>query len=159
MTEPITPLESNAPPPLQSTTSSSSITHPRITIQYCTQCKWMLRAAYFAQELLSTFGTGIGEVALVPATGGLFRVTIWGGRGLGDGVVLWDRKTEGGFPEVKVLKARVRNVIDPSRDLGHTDRALRRDEEKKTVEHQEDQAGDQTPEKATKEKEKCEDCQ
>ena len=30
----------------------------------------MLRAAYFAQELLSTFGTTIGEVALIPATGG-----------------------------------------------------------------------------------------
>lgn len=29
----------------------------------------MLRAAYFAQELLSTFGTTIGEVALIPATG------------------------------------------------------------------------------------------
>ena len=31
--------------------------------------KWMLRAAYFAQELMSTFGTSIGEVALVPSTG------------------------------------------------------------------------------------------
>ncbi|KAE8376720.1 Rdx family-domain-containing protein [Aspergillus bertholletiae] len=118
---------------------------PRITIQYCTQCKWMLRAAYFAQELLSTFGTDLGEVALIPATGGIFRVTIYHspspsssstgekekGEGEGEGevqiqeTILWDRKTNIGFPEVKVLKSLVRNVIDPSRDLGHTDRALR----------------------------------
>jgi predicted Rdx family selenoprotein len=36
----------------------------------------MLRAAYFAQELLSTFGNQIGEIALVPATGGLFQVEL-----------------------------------------------------------------------------------
>ncbi|KAK3082393.1 hypothetical protein LTR53_020421, partial [Teratosphaeriaceae sp. CCFEE 6253] len=47
---------------------------PRIAITFCTQCKWMLRAAYFAQELLSTFGTDIGEIALIPATGGIFTV-------------------------------------------------------------------------------------
>ena len=35
---------------------------------------------------------------------------------------LWDRKTNGGFPEVKQLKQLVRNVIDPDRDLGHIDR-------------------------------------
>lgn len=35
--------------------------------------------------------------------------------------ILWDRKTEGGFPEVKELKRRVRDCIDPSRDLGHVD--------------------------------------
>ena len=35
---------------------------------------------------------------------------------------LWDRKTNGGFPEVKQLKQLVRNVIDPDRDLGHVDR-------------------------------------
>lgn len=35
--------------------------------------------------------------------------------------ILWDRKTEGGFPEVKELKRRVRDIIDPSRDLGHVD--------------------------------------
>ena len=35
---------------------------------------------------------------------------------------LWDRKVEGGFPETKELKRRVRDVIDPARDLGHVDR-------------------------------------
>lgn len=37
-------------------------------------------------------------------------------------ILLWDRKTEGGFPEVKELKRRVRDVIQPGRDLGHVDR-------------------------------------
>ena len=35
--------------------------------------------------------------------------------------LLWDRKAEGGFPETKELKNRVRNVIEPGRDLGHSE--------------------------------------
>ena len=71
----------------------------------------MLRAAYFAQELLSTFGTTIGEIALIPATGGLFTVTLsyipqsigeqgheMGDEGQPQTVLLWDRKADGGFP-------------------------------------------------------------
>ncbi|KAK4114168.1 hypothetical protein N656DRAFT_678138, partial [Canariomyces notabilis] len=94
---------------------------PRITIQFCTQCKWMLRAAYYAQELLSTFSTSLGEVALQPATGGVF-VQISSSSSSSNRVVLWDRKTDGGFPETKELKRRVRDVIQPGRDLGHVDR-------------------------------------
>ncbi|KAL7802670.1 Rdx family domain-containing protein [Trichoderma afarasin] len=106
---------------------------PRITIQFCTQCKWMLRAAYFAQELLSTFSLSLGEVALQPSTGGTFIVTIHHlspststssstSPASVQSTTLWDRKTDGGFPETKELKRRVRDVIDPSRDLGHVDR-------------------------------------
>ncbi|KAL4746408.1 Rdx family-domain-containing protein [Aspergillus terricola var. indicus] len=141
MTEPTAPIETN--PPTQS--SKANYSKPRITIQYCTQCKWMLRAAYFAQELLSTFNTDIGEIALVPRTGGIFTVTIFPSISAStsttsdsqsnyepeshfskEGTILWDRKRDGGFPEVKELKSRVRNVIDPGRDLGHTDRALKK---------------------------------
>ncbi|KAL1971793.1 hypothetical protein VTN31DRAFT_1881 [Thermomyces dupontii] len=108
--------------------ADTSIHLPRITIHYCTQCKWMLRAAYFAQELLSTFSTSLGEVALVPTTGGVFTVRVYtrseDGTGLQE-TVLWDRKTNGGFPEVKMLKSLVRNIVDPARDLGHVDRALK----------------------------------
>ncbi|KAI1618550.1 seleno protein W-like protein [Exophiala viscosa] len=43
--------------------------------------------------------------------------------------VLWDRKTENGFPETKELKNRVRNIIEPDRDLGHIDRRLKKDKE------------------------------
>jgi len=88
---------------------------PRVTITYCTQCRWLLRAGWLAQELLSTFGTDLAEVALVPGTGGVFRVDV-------SGVVVWDRKQENGFPEAAALKQRVRDVIDPTRDLGHVDR-------------------------------------
>ncbi|KAE9982071.1 hypothetical protein EG327_005964 [Venturia inaequalis] len=110
---------------------------PRVAITYCTQCKWMLRAAYFGQELLSTFGTTIGEIALIPATGGLFTVTLsYLPQTVAEGeegetkdkiqpqtVLLWDRKAEGGFPETKVLKQRVRDHLDPERQLGHSDTA------------------------------------
>ncbi|KAK3322259.1 Rdx family-domain-containing protein [Apodospora peruviana] len=99
---------------------------PRVTIRFCTQCKWMLRAAYYAQELLSTFSTSLGEVALQPATGGVFVVEIITRqeRQSQSNVVnvLWDRKSDGGFPETKELKRRVRDVIQPGRDLGHVDR-------------------------------------
>ncbi|MBI1320607.1 MAG: SelT/SelW/SelH family protein [Candidatus Hydrogenedens sp.] len=88
---------------------------PRIEIHYCTQCQWLLRAAWLAQELLNTFGTTIGEVALVPGTGGVFEI-------LADGHTVWERKADGGFPEAKALKQRVRDIIDPDRDLGHADR-------------------------------------
>ena len=36
---------------------------PRLEIEYCTQCRWMLRAAWMAQELLSTFEQELSEVA------------------------------------------------------------------------------------------------
>lgn len=88
---------------------------PRIAIEYCTQCRWLLRASWMAQELLTTFGTDIGEVALVPGEGGVFRITV-------DGDQVWERRTDGGFPDIAVLKQRVRDRIDPARDLGHIDR-------------------------------------
>ncbi|ANY15391.1 SelT/SelW/SelH family protein [Bordetella pseudohinzii] len=88
---------------------------PRLSIHYCTQCQWLLRAAWMAQELLSTFGTDLAEVALVPGTGGVFRIEY-------EGQTLWDRKTDGGFPDAKTLKQRVRDRLDPGRDLGHIDK-------------------------------------
>ncbi|KAF2858545.1 hypothetical protein K470DRAFT_200149, partial [Piedraia hortae CBS 480.64] len=91
---------------------------PRIAITYCTQCRWMLRAAYFGQELLSTFGTSIGEVALIPSTGGIFTVIL---TTEDETVTLWDRKADGGFPEAKILKQRLRDRIEPARNLGHSD--------------------------------------
>lgn len=92
-----------------------SVTKPEIVITYCTQCQWLLRAAWLAQELLSTFGEDLGKVSLEPATGGAFRITC-------NSVQIWERKADHGFPEAKVLKQRVRDQIDPERDLGHNDR-------------------------------------
>lgn len=88
---------------------------PCARIEYCTQCRWLLRAAWLAQELLTTFEVEMGEVALRPGTGGVFRVTV-------EGVAVWDRVRDGGFPDAKDLKRRVRDVIAPGRDLGHNDR-------------------------------------
>ncbi|KAJ5920124.1 hypothetical protein N7516_010982 [Penicillium verrucosum] len=131
---------------------------PRISIQFCTQCRWMLRAAYFAQELLSTFSTDLGEVALVPKTGGVFTVTIWHGMMVEGEIttqesILWDRKRDGGFPEVKALKSLVRNVIAPNRDLGHTDRALKKEQGEQTAAKKEEEK------EGSKDKAACEDCQ
>ncbi|KXT13013.1 hypothetical protein AC579_3344 [Pseudocercospora musae] len=105
---------------------------PRVAITFCTQCKWMLRAAYFAQELLSTFGTSIGEVALIPATGGLFQVNLTYIPVSSESevesevkeVLIWDRKAEAGFPETKILKQKIRNFIAPEKNLGHSDTPL-----------------------------------
>jgi selenoprotein W-related protein len=88
---------------------------PRIAIRYCTQCQWLLRAAWMAQELLQTFGDDLREVALIPGTGGIFSISV-------NDEVIWDRKAREGFPEAKVLKQLVRDQIDPERDLGHSDR-------------------------------------
>ncbi|KAJ5934150.1 hypothetical protein N7466_003697 [Penicillium verhagenii] len=145
-------------------TSLEHVHLPRISIKFCTQCRWMLRAAYFAQELLSTFGTDLGEVALVPMTGGVFTVTIWhaetesasGGEAKTQEIILWDRKRDGGFPEVKALKSLVRNVIAPERDLGHTDRALKQQAEKE--EKKEEKEEEKEKQVAGEKKEVCEDC-
>jgi selenoprotein W-related protein len=88
---------------------------PRIEIQYCRQCQWMLRAAWYAQELLATFAEELGEVALVPGTGGVFEVRC------GE-TLIWDRKAMDGFPDIKQLKQLVRDQIAPERQLGHIDR-------------------------------------
>ncbi|KAF9735447.1 hypothetical protein PMIN04_009475 [Paraphaeosphaeria minitans] len=170
---------------MATSTQSAPTSLPRVAITYCTQCRWLLRAAYFAQELLSTFGTQIGEVALVPATGGVFTVALTyvpkdvgrgGGGGGGDGVgetetetvLLWDRKAEGGFPEPKVLKQRVRDWIDPGRDLGHSDVGGRKGGKKEderageveggVKETRGDIAVEKKAEGGLKEGEVCEDC-
>ena len=97
------------------TLGSGGAPRPTVRITYCTQCQWLLRAAWMAQELLSTFGADIGEVALVPGTGGVFEISC-------DGETIWERKADGGFPEAKVLKQRVRDRVWPERELGHSDR-------------------------------------
>lgn len=88
---------------------------PRVEIRYCTQCRWLLRAAWLAQELLTTFEQELGEVALQPGSGGVFEVRV-------DGQMVWSRAQESRFPEAKELKQRVRDCIAPGKDLGHSDR-------------------------------------
>ncbi len=86
-----------------------------ITITYCSQCNWMLRASWMAQELLHTFSTDIASVTLVPGTGGIFTINV-------DGQQIWERKQDGGFPDAAELKRRVRDVCFPEKPLGHVDK-------------------------------------
>ena len=88
---------------------------PRLEIEYCRQCRWLLRAAWLAQELLTTFDKELGEVALVPGTNGIFEVRLLG-------EVIFSRRQQGRFPESKELKQLVRDRIAPEKHLGHSDR-------------------------------------
>ncbi|MTI62944.1 SelT/SelW/SelH family protein [Methylophaga sp.] len=87
----------------------------KVSIVYCTQCRWLLRAGWMAQELLSTFDEELDELSLKPGTGGIFEV-------YANDRLVWSRKQEGRFPEITELKQRVRDQIAPERDLGHIDR-------------------------------------
>lgn len=91
---------------------------PRIEIEYCTGCRWGLRAGWVAQELLATFEAELGELALVPGReSGVFCVRL-------DGEVLFDRRTAARFPELRELKQAIRDRIAPGRALGHSDRPV-----------------------------------
>lgn len=94
----------------------------RIEINYCVQCRWLLRASWMAQELLSTFDGDIESLTLKPGTGGVFDVHL-------DGAPLWSRRAQGRFPEITELKQLLRDRIDPARDLGHIDRAREKKEQ------------------------------
>ncbi len=87
----------------------------RVKIVYCTQCRWLPRACWMAQELLTTFEQELNEVALAPSTGGTFDVFL-------NDEMIFSRGEEGRFPESKELKQLVRDQINPERDLGHSDR-------------------------------------
>ena len=88
---------------------------PRVEIHYCTGCRWLLRAGWMAQELLTTFEQELGEVALIPASDGTLDVKV-------DGELVFSRKAAGRFPELKEIKQLVRDRIAPERSLGHSDR-------------------------------------
>lgn len=89
---------------------------PKITIEYCPKCGWLIRAAWMAQEILTTFSEEVGEVALRPSEiAGAYKIYI-------NEELLFDRKREGHFPEIKELKQLIRDVIAPEKSLGHSDK-------------------------------------
>ena len=95
---------------------------PSIVIEYCPKCHWLLRAAYMAQEFLTTFEDDLKSVALQPSeVSGDFHITINDKR-------IFDRKTYGGFPEIKELKQLVRDEVSPGKSLGHADTKPHRSE-------------------------------
>ena len=89
---------------------------PVITIEYCPKCGWMLRAAYMAQEFLTTFADELKSVNLQPSEiAGAYKIFL-------DEEILFDRKREGRFPEIKELKQLVRDKVAPGKSLGHSDK-------------------------------------
>ena len=88
---------------------------PYVEIEYCRRCRWLLRSAWMAQELLATFEEELGGVTLVPnAEGGVFEVRLAGEQ-------IFSREQAGRFPDIKELKQLVRDRVAPGRDLGHVD--------------------------------------
>lgn len=75
-----------------------------------------MRAAWMAQELLTTFADDLRSVTLQQSEiGGSYIIYV-------DGEVLFNRKDAGHFPEIKELKQLVRDKVNPEKSLGHSDR-------------------------------------
>lgn len=88
---------------------------PQIEIHYCNQCRWLLRSAWMAQELLTTFDEELAALTLKPGTGGVFEVRV-------NDTLIWSRAEQGRFPDIKELKQLVRDHIAPEKNLGHSER-------------------------------------
>ncbi|TMW56943.1 hypothetical protein Poli38472_002868 [Pythium oligandrum] len=99
-----------------------------VEIEYCTGCRWMLRAAWLAQELLTTFQqdatSRLRSVTLTPNSrqGGVFQIYLHAMDGSVERELLWSRKVVGRFPESKELKQIVRDHVSPDMGLGHSDK-------------------------------------
>ena len=89
----------------------------QLEIEYCTQCRWLLRSAWMAQELLTTFEQDLERVSLVPGSGGIFDIRL-------NNELIFSRKEAQRFPETREIKQMIRDRIDPERSLGHSDRPL-----------------------------------
>jgi selenoprotein W-related protein len=85
---------------------------PRVEITYCMKCRFLLRAAWMAEELLTTFGAELGEVALRPGSGGIFEVAL-------DGTVVATNRDHAPMPDPADVKRAIRDRISPSRKIGH----------------------------------------
>lgn len=86
-----------------------------IEIEFCVKCNWLMRSAWMAQELISTFGSDLKAVNLVPGDSGIFEIRT-------NQTVIWSFKEKRRFPDIKELKQLVRDLISPGKDLGHLDR-------------------------------------
>ncbi|XP_006459873.1 hypothetical protein AGABI2DRAFT_191670 [Agaricus bisporus var. bisporus H97] len=109
--------------------STASLPYPQsegttVAIEFCDRCRWLHRATWVQTELFLSFPPpAVASISLFPRnsedTAGRFRVWVTHD---GDQKLVWDRKSEGGFPELKVLKQRIRDIIQPGRSLGHSDK-------------------------------------
>ncbi len=85
-----------------------------VEIEYCEQCRFILRASWMAQEILMTFGENITTLCLKPSSGGVFTIRL-------NDEILFSKKEEGRFPESKEIKQMIRDKVLPDMDLGHSD--------------------------------------
>ncbi|NJM15972.1 MAG: SelT/SelW/SelH family protein [Bacteroidales bacterium] len=87
----------------------------KLIIKYCPKCGWLMRSAWMAQELMHTFASELHAVELAKGPSGHFSIHL-------NQQEIWNRESNGGFPEITQLKQRVRDIIAPGRHLGHTDK-------------------------------------
>jgi selenoprotein W-related protein len=85
---------------------------PGIEITYCVKCRFLLRATWMAQELLSTFEGELEAVTIKPGSGGIFEVRL-------DGEVIASNRASKEMPEPSEVKRLVRDRIAPDRRIGH----------------------------------------
>jgi selenoprotein W-related protein len=88
------------------------VTASRVEITYCTRCKFLLRAAWIAQELLTTFESELDEVALRPGSGGIFEVRL-------NGEPIASNADGAAIPDPAQVKRLLRDRIAPGRQIGH----------------------------------------
>ena len=92
-----------------------SMEKANIEIEYCIKCKWLLRASWISQEILSTFSDDLSGVTLIPSNiAGIFEIRC-------GNKIIWERSKKGGMPTIKEIKQNVRDIVAPEKDLGHID--------------------------------------
>ena len=85
-----------------------------IEIKFYPKCKWLSRATWISQELLNTYESDLSSVTLVPSESGVFDIVC-------NQSLIFSRKQENGFIDIAIIKQRIRDLIDPDRNLGHID--------------------------------------
>jgi selenoprotein W-related protein len=125
------PFRAVAAPSMSRLHMSSNTQEVHVSIEYCSGCQWMLRSTWLASEILTTFASdaSLSSISLIPmgpplSEGGIFRITANNSnkQGADSKFLLWDRKIEGRFPESKEVKQLIRDLVDPDKDLGHSDK-------------------------------------
>ena len=85
-----------------------------IEIKFCPKCNWLSRATLISQELLSTYQSDLSSVTLVPSESGVFDIVC-------NQSLIFSRKQESSLIDIAIIKQRIRDLIDPDRNLGHID--------------------------------------
>ena len=143
---PAVPPASQVSPPV-APSCATGLPRPCVIFEYCDRCRWQHRATWMQTELLITFSakeavdgtsskaSGGGYIAstmllpcAAPESSGRFRVWLVteqpGAHSQIEIHLLWDRKSQGGFPDLAELKRLVRDKIAPGQSLGHSEKKL-----------------------------------